>query len=227
MERSTSPAKPPRVSGRPRYLPSLTVAIDQLKDAVARHSSGYVAVIGPPGAGKSTLLSQALTGSVDRVVRYYAYVPGTAPARTRLSAQAYLHDFIVMLGEASVKGRHRELPGNDVNQLRQQLTDRLDAASGEFLDSGRRTIVVVDGLDHVDRERSNGDGLLAELPRPEELPDGVVFIVGSQTLAPLNPFAQQQLEDRQSAIDLQHHRLSPASILEICRRVPLTTEFPR
>ena len=207
------------------YQP-LTVAIGQLKTAVARHDSGYVAVIGPPGAGKSTLLSQALTGSVDRLVRYYAYVPGTAPARTRLTAQAYLHDIVVMLGEAGVKGRHRELPGNDVNQLRQQLIDHLDAASGEFLDSGRRTIVVVDGLDHVDREGSSGDGLLAELPRPEELPDGVVFIVGSRTLAPLNPFAQQQLEDRQSAIDLQHHRLSPASILEICRRAPLTTDYP-
>ena len=206
------------------YQP-LTVAIDQLKDAVARYDSGYAAVVGPPGAGKSTLLSQALTGSVDRVVRYYAYVPGTAPARTRLTAQAYLHDIVVMLGDTGVKGRHRDLPSSDVNQLRQQLTDRLDAASGEFLDSGRRTLVVVDGLDHVDREGSSGDGLLAELPRPEELPDGVVFIAGTRTLAPLNPFAQQQIEDRQSAIDLQHHRLSPASILEICRRAPLTTDY--
>ena len=207
------------------YQP-LTAAIEQLRESLARHDSGYVAVIGPPGAGKSTLLSQALTGSVDRVIRYYAYVPGTAPARTRLTAQAYLHDIVVMLNEAGIEMPRRELPSDDVNQLRQQLADQLDSASQQFRSSGRRTIIVVDGLDHVIRDHSGDDGLLAELPRPGELPDGVLFVVGSRTPAPLNAYARQQLDERQSTIDLQHHRLSPAAVLEICRRAPLTTNLP-
>ena len=206
------------------YQP-LTAAIEQLQELLARHDNGYVAVIGPPGAGKSTLLSQALTGSVDRVVRYYAYVPGTAPAQTRLTAQAYLHDIVVLLSDADIGTPRRELPANDVSQLRQQLTDQLDAASQQFRSSGHRTIVVVDGLDHVVRDHSGDNGLIAELPRPEEIPEGVLFIVGSRTLAPLNAYAQQQLDERRAVIDLQHHRLSPASVLEICRRAPLTRDL--
>ena len=207
------------------YQP-LTAAIQELQESLGRHDNGYVAVIGPPGAGKSTLLSQALTGSVDRVVRYYAYVPGAAPGRTRLTAQAYLHDIVVMLSEAGIGTTRRELPSSDGNLLRQQLTDQLDAAGQQFRSSGHRTIIVVDGLDHVTRDHSGDDGLLAELPRPEELPKGVLFIVGSRTLAPLNAYAQQQLDERRSIIDLQHHRLSPASILDICRRAPLTADLP-
>ena len=130
-----------------------------------------------------------------------------------------------MLSEPGIEMPPRELPSNDVNQLRQQLTDQLDVASQQFRSSRRRTIVVVDGLDHVTRDHSGDAGLLAELPRPGELPDGVLFVVGSRTIAPLNAYAQQQLDERQSAIDLQHHRLSPASVLEICRRASLTTDL--
>ena len=88
------------------------------------------------------------------------------------------------------------------------------------IERGRRTILVVDGLDHVDRDHSGNDGLLGEMPLPSELPDGVLIVVGSRTLAPLHAYARQQVEERPSIIDLQHHRLSPASIREICRRAP-------
>lgn len=206
------------------YQP-LMDAIEQLNQSVEHHDSGYLAVIGPPGAGKSTLLSQALSGSTHRIVRYHAYVPGTAPARTRHTARAFLRDIVIMLAKGGVATQQRELPGTDIDQLRQQLVDALDVASREFSESGRRTIVVVDGLDHVDRDYSGNDGLLNELPRPEELPKGVQFLVGTRTLAPLNPYAQQQIEERSATIDLQHHRLSPRSILEICRRVPLTARL--
>ena len=145
------------------YQP-LADAVDQIRGAISRHESGYVAVIGPPGAGKSTLLSQALTGSPDRVLRYYAYVPGTAPARTRRTAHAFLHDMVVMLNADGSKTRDRELPSNDIARLRQQVADQLDTASAEFGRTRRRTILVVDGLDHVDRDHSGNDGLLAEMP---------------------------------------------------------------
>ena len=206
------------------YQP-LAAAIEQLKELTVRHDRGYVAVIGPPGSGKSTLLSQALTGTVDRVVRYYAYVPGTGTARARLTATTFLHDIVVMLNAAGLATSERQLPSEDVHTLRQQLADQLDAAGAEFLDNRRRTIIVVDGLDHVDRDYSRSDSLLAELPGPDAIPDGVLFVVGSRTLTPLHAYARQQIADRQATVDLQHHRLSPASILEICRRAPITADL--
>ncbi len=127
------------------YQP-LAAAIQILQESLSGANSGYIAVIGPPGSGKSTLLSQALSGSTDRVVRYYAYVPGSTPRQTRLTAQAYLHDIVLMLNNSGIGKPLRALPATDVNQLRQQLADQLDAASQKFLDSGYRTIVIVDGL---------------------------------------------------------------------------------
>ena len=200
----------------------LTAAVEDLKASIAGHYSGYVAVTGPPGSGKSTLLSQALTGSADRVVRYYAYVPGTAQARRRLTAHGFLHDLVVMLNESGMGAGQREIVSDDVQQLRRQMTDRLDAAGEEFGRTGRRTIVVVDGLDHVARDYPGTDGLLAELPQPRELPKGVLFVVGSRSLAPVHAYARQQLSERHAIIDLQHYPLTKASVLRICRRTPVT-----
>ena len=165
------------------YAP-LAEAIDQLNGIVAENDSGYVAVIGPPGAGKSTLLSQALTSSTDRVVRYYAYVPKGGTGIARLTAQSFLHDIVLMLHGSGLVPHEHQITGSDVHELRQQLADQLDSANREFTDTQRRTIVVVDGLDHVDRDYSGNDGLLKEMPRPEELPLGVLFVVGSRTLDP-------------------------------------------
>lgn len=206
------------------YAP-LAEAIDQLNRVVAENDSGYVGVIGPPGAGKSTLLSQALTSSTHRVIRYYAYVPKAAIGVRRLTARAFLHDVVLMLDRSGLSSHERQITSSDVDELRQQLADLLDSASREFTDTQRRTIVVVDGLDHVDRDYTGSDGLLDELPRPEELPTGVLFVVGGRTLDPLRAHAIQQLKDRQAIVDLQHHTLSPASVLDICRRAPVTADL--
>ncbi len=203
------------------YAP-LEQAIEALHALLSRFDNGYAAVLGPPGAGKSTLLSQALSGRRDRVVRYYAYVPGSAAARTRLTARGFLHDLVVMLSDAGLSSRDRQLPGDDVNDLRQQLADQLDAAGQDFTVTGRRTIVVVDGLDHVDRDYTGSDGLLGELPRPDALPPGVVFVVGSRTLGPLHAYARSQIDERRATVDLESHPLTPAAVLDVCRRAPVT-----
>ena len=201
----------------------LTEAVREVEVAIARHDSGYVAVVGPPGAGKSSLLTQALTGSGDRVLRYYAYVPGTGVVSTRLTARGFLHDLIVMLGKSHVLPRDPELASDDIGELRSQFADHLDTLGAEFCKDGVRTVVVVDGLDHVDREYDGPDSLLGELPRPDALPQGLVFVVGSRTVEPLRPVVRQHLEERETIVDLQHHRLPPSAILEICRRAPMTS----
>ena len=101
----------------------------------------------------------------------------------------------------------------------------LDAAAQEFRDSGRRTIIVVDGLDHVEREYPGNDGLLSELPRTDELPDGVLLVVGSRTLSALSGEVRQQVEEERAIVDLSHYPLSPLQILSICTRAPGVAEL--
>lgn len=206
------------------YAP-LNLAIAELDQHLTDHAQGYVGVVGPPGSGKSTLLSQGLSGRPDRVVRYYAYVPGTAPLRTRMTARAFVHDLVVMLGEAGLAVGERQLPSDDIDRLRQQVTELLDAAGQDFRSTGRRTVIVIDGLDHVERDYPGVDGMLPELPRPGELPEGVLLVIGSRTLSPLNAHARQHLEERGSVIDLQHHRLARTAVLDVCRRAPMTTDL--
>jgi tetratricopeptide (TPR) repeat protein len=69
--------------------------------------------------------------------------------------------------------------------------------AGERFDrDGIRTIIVVDGLDHVPREELPTNSLLGELPLPAAIPNGVVFVLGTQRLdlANLKPAVREQAE---------------------------------
>lgn len=225
-------------TGRPRLRSRHMFPVDfdtysPLQDAIAAlerrlsdHPSGYVALVGPPGAGKSTLLSQALSGRPERVVRYYAFVPGAAASRTRMSGVAMLHDLVVMLDQAGLALPRRELAGDDVAGLREQFAEQLDAACQDYAATRRRTLIVVDGLDHVARDHPGEGNLLGELPLPSELPEGVVLVIGARTLEPLHAHARQQIDERGSVVDLQCHRLSPAAIIDICQRSQVTSAAP-
>src|ERR1039458_9348169 len=47
----------------------------------------------------------------------------------------------------------------------------------------RRTILLIDGCDHVQREAGLERPLLLQLPHPDEVPDGFVIILSSQPQA--------------------------------------------
>ena len=203
----------------------LSGAIDELQELLDGMQRGYAALVGPPGSGKSTLFSQALTGCADRVVRYYAYVPQTPLLRTAMTAEAFLHDLVMMLQRSGL-GTEPFLPSHDMDVLRESLTACIDDAGSDYATNGRRTIIVVDGLDHVVREIGEGQGLLAELPDPLGLPDGVLLVIGSRTLEPLRPAARTQISQDGSCVDLRNHRLPRASIRDICARAPQTRSLP-
>jgi len=203
-----------------RYTPllgaqqALTAAIDQIRQ-------GYVAVVGTPGSGKSTLLSQATPGLVDRVVTYLTFMPGDPAATGRASAADFLHDLVLELEGAGL-GNRNSLPERDINELRLRLRDLLAEAALEFTQTGRRTLLVIDGLDHVAR-LSLAQTLLAELPAPDAVPDGVVIVLGSQTIAMLDQRIQHHLTEAAGGgariVDLTLHRLTAAAVEESCERL--------
>ena len=47
--------------------------------------------------------------------------------------------------------------------------------------NGAKTIILIDGLDHIEREIRPDRSLLSDLPLPEQVPQGVVIVFGSQT----------------------------------------------
>lgn len=208
------------------YAP-LSAAIDELRAMTSGLNQGYIAMVGPPGSGKSTMLSQALTGSKDRIVRYYSYVPGAAPLTTSMTSEAFLHDLALMLNRRGLRFGDHLPPDGSLEQLRRSVAAGLETAGEEFTRTGRRTLIIVDGLDHVDRELRDDRGLLKDLPRPEAVPPGVLIVVGSRTLDPLGAHAQEQVRERGSVIDLSNHRLTRSDVRAICSRAPTTAHLPQ
>jgi hypothetical protein len=175
------------------YQPAQATA-EQLAESLQRFTSGYVALVGSPGSGKSTLLTQELRGREDVAARYYAYVRGRADVGSmRAEASAFLHDLVLTLERGGLP-RGPAPVDFDLAALTARLTRHLRQLGDRYQDEGRRSIILVDGLDHVEREREVQQPLLRYLPRPEELPDGVLFVVGSQTTGMLHPDIRGQLE---------------------------------
>ncbi|MEX0985264.1 MAG: hypothetical protein WD096_09490 [Actinomycetota bacterium] len=165
----------------------------ELGAAIDRFTTGYVALIGSPGSGKSTLLTQELSGRDEVVARYYAYVRGRADiGARRAEASSFLHDLVLTLERGGLP-RGPTPVDYDVVLLAPRLLRQLAELGERFASEGARSIVIVDGLDHVEREGDLEQPLLRYLPRPEDLPDGVLFVVGGQSVGMLRPEIRGQL----------------------------------
>jgi hypothetical protein len=150
-----------------------------LDAALADLNGGYIILLGTPGSGKSTLLSNVLRYREERVVHYYAFVPDT-PNAHRGESVNFLHDVVLELSRSGFP-TGRTLPILDVEVLAGQFREQLRALSEDYTANGRKTVIVVDGLDHIPREQDPRRTLLRDLPEPQTLPEGVFIVLGSQT----------------------------------------------
>ncbi|CBA17086.1 hypothetical protein XACN24_12765 [Xanthomonas albilineans] len=171
-----------------------------LQQAVRANVSGYLSLVGPPGSGKSTLLQIALEAEPQLVVvRYLAFVPGGAQGIGRAESANFQEDLIAGLLKTGLHGlRFRRESSQD---RREELETLLARAGERFRTDGVRTLVIIDGLDHVPREERPERSFLADLPLPASLPEGVLFVLGTQKVdlpeMPPAVQAQAQLRPRQ------------------------------
>lgn len=164
-----------------------------LLQALRAIDQGYVALVGPPGSGKSTLLQMALATEPDvRLVRYLAFIPGAAQGVGRGEADDFMEDVAAQMRNGGLLGLR--LRDSSQYERREQFGELLKQAGERYERDGVRTIIVVDGLDHVPREERPTHSLLAELPLPAAVPAGVTFVLGTQRLdlAHLKPAVQEQ-----------------------------------
>jgi energy-coupling factor transporter ATP-binding protein EcfA2 len=153
-------------------------ALQQVLSTVTR---GYVSLVGPPGCGKSTLLAAGLLPTPRAVVlRYLAFLPAEGHGLGRAEAFDFLHDLVKQLKQHGFG--ERTMPGTELPELQAQLLHLMNEAGERFRKDDVRTLIVVDGLDHVPREERPKASFLGELPLPHAIPDGIVFILGTQHL---------------------------------------------
>lgn len=200
----------------------------EVKLLAALHAAdqGYVSLIGPPGSGKSTLLQVALATEANvRLVRYLAYVPGAAQGVGRGEADNFLTDVGTQLRNSGLAGLR--LRDESLHERREQFGVLVRQAGERFDRDGIRTIIVVDGLDHVPREERPSNSLLGELPLPAAIPNGVVFVLGTQRLdlANLKPAVREQAEKSERQV-----LMGPLGREEVARMADalgLPAEIPR
>ncbi|KQQ84132.1 hypothetical protein ASF73_16315 [Xanthomonas sp. Leaf131] len=198
----------------------------QLRRTLSASPSGYVSLVGPPGSGKSTLLQIALESEPQlTVVRYLAFVPGAAQGIGRAEAADFHEDLIVGMRRTGLLGVRfrRESP----QDRREEFEALLAAAGQRFQETGVRTLIVVDGLDHVPREERPERSFLSELPLPFSVPQGVIFLLGTQRLdlPEIPPAVRDQADAAARRVDMAP--LSQATISSMADAMGLPDSVPR
>ncbi len=142
--------------------------------AEATTTDGVAVLWGPPGRGKSTYLSHCVSelAEQDNVVciRHHYFLRLDERGSGRFSYFAIERSLVKQLADAGLL---------DVPQG-MGLADALEAAASEVRRSGRRLVVVVDGLDHVSRDKRDLAPMELLFDALLPLPEGVRLLVGTQ-----------------------------------------------
>ena len=185
------------------YYQPIEETVNKIMSAIEKLPSGYIALLGTPGSGKSTTLTKTLREISARIVRYYAYVPDAQdPLTLRGESVNFLHDVVLNLEEfgfyegESPSGFERELLLNRLYKQIQKLHE-------DWKVTGTKTIILIDGLDHIEREQHPARSLLEDLPTPNQVPEGIYFILGSQTDSPFPDRVQASVRTRERRIEMQ------------------------
>lgn len=158
---------------------------NEINTKLAKFDKGYIYLVGGPGTGKSSLLTNWARQRKERIIKYYAFDFMSPSSQFNFSERGesttLFFDLVYQLKEAGFYNKDI-LPYRDITFLKNTFFEQLKSASEDYIETGRKTILIIDGLDHVPREYySAKQNFLSELLCPNELPLGVYIILGSQT----------------------------------------------
>lgn len=164
----------------------ITDAILQLNRLLTSKSKGYIFLEGTPGSGKSTLLTQWSRLIPEISIRYYAF-DFTDPSSqlnndsNRGDKTVFLYDVLKMMESYGFKGEGHTLLYRDYSFLKNRFQDTIKIIGKSFTESGSKVILIVDGLDHIVREYTSCvTTLMGVLPSSNEIPEGLIILLGSQ-----------------------------------------------
>lgn len=172
------------------FFPSRSKFLETLKKTLQDTKAKITFLYGVPGSGKTSLISSLANHNRPVVdLRFHAFKP-IAPDSKLVSA------------DTSVICSPRALWGDLLNQIRKLLRGKLakykvpiindflttDDLRGHFLrlaadysrETAKRIIIAIDGIDHAARAGIDGKKLLNSLVGPDQVPDGVHFIIAGQ-----------------------------------------------
>ena len=79
------------------------------------------------------------------------------------------------------KGENHTLLYHDFSFLKKRFQDAINVVGKSFSESGSKVVLIIDGLDHIIREYTSCVTTLMEvLPSSNEIPEGLIILLGSQ-----------------------------------------------
>lgn len=190
------------------YVPN-SKALARLDAILRNKTKGYIFLKGMPGSGKSTILTQWVRSIVNKSFRYYAF-DFTNPSSQRYNdaqrgeAVSFLFDMVHQIETAGF-GKTNTLLYKEFSFLKNRFYDLLDSLSVEYQKTKIPVLIIVDGLDHITREYDlRQSSLMGVLPSVSEIPDGVVFVLGSQYFDKigLNQSVKEELKKGDSLVEM-------------------------
>lgn len=205
------------------YTP-IADSVGELQKAIAEVESGYLALVGSPGSGKSSLLTRTLIDPAreERIVKYYAYVPEereySSPPRGE--AVNFLQDVTQQLDRYGFQS-DITLPELNLDSVRAKFGRQLQLLAEDYQRTQHKTLILLDGLDHIAREQTNliDRSLAAVLPLPTQLPPGVVIIIGTQHTNDLSESIKTHLRQPNKTIRLRE--LNFEQVVELLEKLGL------
>lgn len=166
----------------------------ELDGALLEADGEYVVITGLPGSGKSTSLT-AYLDSIERdsgfiVVRYYCFTNiNDNFQRQRLEAQSLRVNIL-----SDLQRRFSHLLDRRYDFSNRNFFTVLETLGRYFHERRQKLIVFLDGLDHAERDSNVLQDVFTSLP--QEIPEGVVFLIGTQELQRWNPLALKDGRER-------------------------------
>lgn len=168
---------------------------DALDSQLTEADGEYIVVTGLPGSGKSTSVTAYLDEIEDDdryiCVRYYCFVNiNDNQQRQRLEAQSLRVNILSELQRhfSHILDRRFDFSEGNFTRVLEQLGEH-------FWAEGKKLVLLLDGLDHAEKEADVLQDVLSALPR--QIPQGVVLLIGTQELRHWKPLALRKgREDR-------------------------------
>ncbi|HZY36121.1 MAG TPA: dsDNA nuclease domain-containing protein [Mucilaginibacter sp.] len=145
----------------------------QLDHALNQFNGGYIFIEGVPGAGKSTALTKYFAQSKTIRFYYYCFLPEDhLTASLRMQGNFFLKSLCISI-ESAFNKLYLPMRYSD------NYEEKFSAYLGELSKFDKKVIILVDGLDHVHRNRGDLQQPLTS-KIPATLPDNVYILITSQ-----------------------------------------------
>lgn len=175
------------------FFESRKTFCDTLVNQIRSTNNKVVFISGNPGSGKTTVISFIQSEYNLFSLRYHTFRPISPEQRfyntdPGMCTQENLWGTLLSQLRKKLKGHLAEykVPVSNklisIDTLRGEVMRLLGIVAQDAVKSGERIYICIDGIDHA--ARANTDiSFLDSLPTPEELPEGICFIIVGQPIA--------------------------------------------